>query len=125
MREAYQGENQIELNLTVSGDVKMLRIDPARDAWMVTSCEMTFNGESVPVEKRKIMITNGKLAKPAEKTGETYQPSIVFATMDPNINISVGELARKAENILYARMEIVRLPMKMAQDMAGAVKKLI
>ena len=125
VREAYQGENQIELTLSVSGDVRMLRIDPAMDSCMVTIQEMTFNGESVPLDKKKLMITNGKVAKPAEKSEGSYQPSIVFPTTDPNINIAVSELERRAENELYVRMEIVRIPLGMAQNMAGAVKKLI
>ena len=125
VREAYQGENQIELELAVSGDVRNLRIDPAMDSCMVTIQEMTFNGEAVPLDKKKVLLTNGKLAKPGDKNAESYQPSIVFPTTDPNINISVCELNRKAENIMYVRMEIVRIPLKMAQDMAGAVKKLI
>lgn len=124
-KEAYQGENLIELQLEVSGDVKMLRIDPAMDSCMVTIQEMTFNGTAVPLEKRKMLITNGKLAKPAGNGKGSYQPSIVFPTTDPNINISVSELERNAENTLYVRMEIVRLPMQMAQNMAGAVKKLL
>ncbi len=125
VKEAYQGENQIELELIVDGNVQMLRIDPAMDSCMVTIQEMTFNGETVPLDKRKMLITNGKVAKPAEKESNAYQPTIVFPTTDPNINIAVSELDRKAENVMYARMEIVRIPMKMAQDMAGAVKKLI
>ncbi|MBQ2803948.1 MAG: class I SAM-dependent methyltransferase [Lachnospiraceae bacterium] len=125
VREAYQGENQIELTLQVSGDVRMLRIDPMMDACMVTIQEMTFNGVSVPLEKRKVMITNGKVAKPTDKSATLYQPSIVFPTTDPNINIAISELERKAENIMYVRMEIVRLPLQMAQNMAGAVRKLL
>ena len=54
-----------------------------------------------------------------------YQPSIVFPTTDPNINIDLQLLERKAENTLYVRMEIVRIPLAMAQDMAESVKKLI
>ena len=125
VREAYLGENQIELTLSVSGDVKMLRIDPSMDSCMVTIQEMLFNGETVPLERRKLLVTNGRIAKPAEKNESSYQPSIVFPTTDPNINIAVGELERRAENELFVRMEIVRIPLKMARDMAGAVKKLI
>lgn len=124
VKEAYQGENLIELELSVSGDVRMLRIDPAMDSCMVKILEMTFNGEAVPLGKRKVMIVNGKVAKPQEKESAFCQPSIVFPTTDPNINIDVSGLERRGENILYARMEIVRIPLKMAQDMAGAVKKL-
>lgn len=125
VKEAYQGENQIEMELAVNGDVRMLRIDPAMDCCMVKILEMTWNGEAVPLDKRKVMITNGKVAKSVAKEGEMAQPSIVFATTDPNINIAVSELNRQADNILYTRMEIVRIPQQMAQDMAGAVKKLI
>lgn len=115
VQEAYQGENLIELELKVSGDVQMLRIDPAMGTCMVKILEMTLNGETVPMNKRKNILVNGKVAKPG---------TFVFPTEDPNINIVMTELKRKAENTLYTRMEIVRLSQVMAQDMAGAVKKL-
>ncbi|MCH5343128.1 MAG: class I SAM-dependent methyltransferase [Acetatifactor sp.] len=124
VEDAYQGEQLIEIEITVSGDVRMLRIDPALDSCMVKIQEMTFNGERVPLERRKLLLVNGRVAKPEGKS-EAYQPSIVFPTMDPNINIDLTMLERKGENILYTRMEIVRIPLPMAQDMAGAVKKLI
>lgn len=124
VREAYQGEQLIELELSVDGNVHILRIDPAFDSCMVKILEMTFNGEPVPLEKKKILLVNGRICKP-DKQGELYQPSIVFPTTDPNINIDLRLLDRKAENTLYARMEVVRIPLSMAQDMAGAVKKLI
>lgn len=125
VKEAYQGENLIELELAVDGNVRMLRIDPAMDTCMVKILEMTFNGESVPLEKKNILLTNGRIAKSADKGMGAYQPSIVFPTEDPNINIDISRLNRQAQNILCARMEIVRLSLAMAKDMAGAVKKLI
>ncbi len=125
VREAYQGDNIIELEITVSGNVKMLRIDPAMDCCMVKILEMTLNGERVPLEKRKVLIVNGRIVKPADKENEVYQPSVVFPTKDPNININMELLNRQAENLLYARMEVVRIPLQIAQDMTGAVKKLI
>lgn len=128
VQDAYQGENLIELELTVGSQVKMLRIDPAMDSCMVKILEMTFNGETVPLEKRKMLITNGRIAKPMDREEGIYRPSIVFPTTDPNINIRVGELAEKqetsGENLLRVRLEIVRIPLQMAMDMAGAVKKL-
>jgi len=116
VQDAYQGENIIELELKVSGDVKMLRIDPAMGTCMVKVLEMTLNGEAVPMNKKKNVLINGKVAKPG---------TFIFPTEDPNINIVMTELKRSAENTLHARMEIVRLSRGMAQDMAGAVKKLI
>lgn len=124
VQDAYQGENLIELELTVSGDVRMLRIDPAMDSCMVKVLEMTFNGETVPLDKRKVLIVNGKIAKSVEESGRAV-PTLVFPTKDPNINIGLEQLSRLAENVLYARMEIVRIPLSMAEDMARAVKKLL
>ena len=42
---------------------------------------------------------------------------------DPNLTIRVDALDRKAENILTVKMEIVQIPLAVASDMAGAVKK--
>lgn len=125
VREAYQGENLIELELKVSGDVRILRIDPAMDCCMVRIEEMLFNGERVPLERRKLLLTNGRIVRPADKEAKVYCPGVVFPTTDPNINIDLTRLERRGENILYVRMEIVRLPQQIASDMAGAVKKLI
>lgn len=116
VRDAYQGENLIELELRVSGDVRQLRIDPAFDSCVVRIQEMTFNGEAVPFDRRKVLIVNGRIAKPA---------TLIFPTVDPNINVILSELDRKPENTLHARMEIVRVPVAMTQEMANAVKRII
>lgn len=124
VKEASPEEGMLELELAVDGNVRVLRIDPAFDSCMVKILEMSLNGERVPLERRKLLAANGKILKPAK--GETvYQPGIVFPTKDPNILIDLTSLKREAENILSAKMEIVRLPLNMAQDMAGAVKRLI
>lgn len=125
VREAYQGDHYIELNLTFSDNVKLLRIDPAMDCCMVKILEMTLNGERVPLEKRKVLLVNGRVVKPSDKENTVYQPSMVFPTEDPNININFEGLTLREENILSTRMEIVRIPLQIAQDMCGAVKKLI
>ncbi len=117
VQDACRGENLIELELKVSGDVRMLRIDPAMEACMVRLLELTLNGEAVPLDKKKKnVLVNGRVAKPG-----TY----IFPTEDPNINIDMTRLNRSAENTLHIRMEIVRLSQEMARDMAEAVKRLI
>lgn len=121
--EAYLDDEQVEFTVTVSGNVKMLRIDPAMCPCVCKLQELTFNGVAVPVHNRKIFIVNGKLLKAAD--GNADCPGVVFATEDPNMNINVAELQPKAENTLCARMQVVKLPLAIAQDMAGAVKKLI
>lgn len=116
VQDAYQTESLVELNLSVSGDVHTLRIDPMMDSCIVKITEMTFNGERVPLEKRKLLLVNGR------STGGE-QPSIVFATTDPNIGVDLNLLDRRAANLLYVSLEVTRLPMKAAQDLCGALAK--
>lgn len=124
--DAYLNSREISFEIKVSGDVKMLRIDPSMDACIVKLRGLFWNGERIPVENRKVLIPNGKIAKDAEGNMEGEQgPSIVFATKDPNINIKLEGLQRLADNLLSVKMEIVRIPMEIASDMAGAVKKLL
>ena len=129
LSEVYTEKNLMELEYPVSGNVQMLRIDPMFDSCMCRILEMTLNGMRVPLEKKGMLVTNGKLLKPKDKgknkEGEADAPTIVFPTQDPNININIKELQRGANNLLRVRMEVVRLPMKMAEDMADSIKKLI
>lgn len=114
VKDAYEGENLVSLTLSLDGNVTMLRIDPAFDCCVVKFRRLDFNGEAVETGRKNI-ITNGKRLR-----GGSY----VFATEDPNINIKISNLNRKAENTLEAELEIVRIPLSLAQDMAGAVKKI-
>ena len=98
----------------------MLRIDPGMYPCMVKIAEMTFNSEAVPLHKRKLLYANGRIVKPPRGKGakdERDCPSIVFPTEDPNINIGLKELKRREENLLRARIEIVRMPLAMARDL--------
>lgn len=114
--EGYVGEQEVEFTLPVDGDVQILRIDPSQDCCMVRIEELVFNGKAVPLTGKNIFYTNGRALKNAA--------GIVFATEDPNIHVKVSALERQAENILYARMQVARLPLVMAQDMAAAVKRI-
>ena len=118
--EAYLSETLVEFDYEVGSNVRMLRIDPAFDACVCKISEMTFNKQPVPLDKRGVMITNGKVLK-----GEKECPSIVFATQDPNINIDVLKLNPEAENLIHVKMEVIRLPLAIAEDMAHSVKKLM
>lgn len=125
VQDAWQGEGLIELDLSVDGNVHSLRIDPMFDSCMVKLLELSFNGERVPLDKRRLLSANGRLVKPAACKEDLYQPSIVFPTTDPNIMLDLTLLERRGENRMYVRMEIVRIPLSVAQDVAGAVKRLI
>ena len=116
VKDAYVNDRLVELELTVGGDVKTLRIDPVMDACVVKVLEMTFNGERVPLGKKKILLVNGR-----SSGGDT--PSIVFATEDPNLGIDVSQLSPKAENVLCASLEVTRMPKAAAEDLCNALAK--
>ncbi len=118
--DAYVNDTLVEFDFKVSGNVQMLRVDPAFDCCMCKILEMTFNEQPIPLEKRGIMITNGKVLK-----GDKGSPSVVFPTTDPNINVAISRLSPEKENDFHVKMEVVRLPLSMAEDMAKAVKMLI
>lgn len=113
--EAYQGENRILLELHVKKEVSVLRVDPAFSSCIVEIEEMSWNGESVPLEKNKLFAVNGRIAKPA---------TMIFPTDDPNINIYLQDLKAEEDNILKLQMNIVRVPVSMAGKIAGSIKKI-
>lgn len=114
VKYAADGENRLRLSLAVSGDVSMLRIDPAMDFCAVRIEKLLWNG--VPIEPSgKNVTTNGKSLK---------DRSFLFATPDPNIGISLSGLERKTQNVLYAQLCVTRIPEEIAKAMAGAVKKI-
>lgn len=114
--EAYQGENLIEMDVLVGRSVQVLRIDPAFASCIVQVKELLWNGEPIPYDKKKILAVNGRIAKPA---------TLIFPTDDPNININLQELEHRDENILTAKLEVVRVPVAMAQELANSVKKIL
>ena len=116
----YAEEKQAEFMVNFDGNVHYLRLDPAMCACVCKIRELTMNGQPVPVQDKKIVTTNGKILKSADGA---EHPSVVFPTEDPNLTIRVDALDRKAENILTVKMEIVQIPLAVASDMAGAVKK--
>jgi hypothetical protein len=112
---AFVTDGLIETQLAVSGDVLMLRVDPVMSSCVVKLKELTFNGEPINYRNKRFVVTNGKLA------GDSF----VFATQDPNINIKIAELPKQQDNVLGVKIEVRLLPLDIAQDLAGAVKKLI
>jgi hypothetical protein len=129
VQDAYQGDKLISFEISVGADVKTLRIDPAFYSCIVKLSEITFNGMKVPIGRRKILMSNGRIIK-AAKSSDTDCPDIVFSTDDPNIYINV-EVMKKILgnnleiNTLSVQMEIIRLPENFAQDIEGSVKRLI
>lgn len=116
VKEAYQGPELIEFELAVDGKVRQLRIDPAFAPCVVKIREITFNGEAVALDRRKMLQANGSVAKPGRGRREEYRPSMVFPTEDPYFSIAIHKLARQEENRLYVRLDIFRLPLEIARE---------
>ena len=114
VKDAYESETVIALQLEIDDKVSMLRIDPAMDYCVVRIQELLFNEEKIKTGRKNI-VTNGKTLKDG---------SYVFATDDPNINIRLINLDKKAENTLTARIEVIRITEEIANDLTGAVKKI-
>ncbi|MCD7836546.1 MAG: class I SAM-dependent methyltransferase [Lachnospiraceae bacterium] len=124
VKDAFKGDSLIEFEINVSGNVRRLRIDPSFYSCMIKLREMSLNGSEVPLGRKKVLLSNGKIIKASDKD-KANSPCIVFSTDDPNIYIDLTMLDRQGDNRLYVSMDIVRLPADMACDMAGAVKRLI
>lgn len=114
MSDIYVEENYLEAEIPVDGNVKNLRIDPADRSCMVKIHQITLNGTEVALQKKYIE-TNGKMIKSG---------CYVFSTQDPNLVIRLPEHLMRGENKLTAKMEVSPISTELAEDMAGAVKKI-
>lgn len=123
VQDAYRGGTLIEMELAVSGDVRVLRIDPAFVPCAVKILRMDFNGQAVPLERRGMLTANGEIVKPAVREGDMYCPSIVFPTEDPNLSVRIADLERQAENVLRVRMEVTQLTKDMALDLTRVKRR--
>lgn len=115
--EMYANDREVDLELPVDGDVETFRIDPSMEPCVVKIEELTFNGQEVPVKNKKVFYTNGK---PLKQTQD-----FVFPAADPNLYVKVAALERQAKNTLHIKMQVVKLPEAVAEDIAAAVKKMI
>lgn len=116
----YVAEKEAEFTVKFDGNVHYLRLDPAMCSCVCKIKELIMNDQPVPVQDKKLFTSNGKILK-SEDGAE--HPSMVFYTEDPNMTIRVDALDRRAENVLQVKMEIVPIPVNIAKDMAGNVKK--
>jgi len=122
VEDACWEEEQVEFELDVEKAVKNLRIDPAFEPCAVKLLALTLNGERVPLQKKKLLDTNGWIQRPAEK-GEIYCPTIAYATEDPHFTIDMSLLDTETENRLKVRMEVAQLPLSIARDVAAPMKQ--
>lgn len=122
LQDAYAGEELVETEFTLDGNVRSVRIDPALCPCVCKVREFTFNGKPVSVNDKKRVSVNGRLLRPAEGSGD--MPGVVFPTEDPNITLHLEGFERNAEDVVSLKLEVVKLPADLAKDMAASVKKL-
>jgi hypothetical protein len=112
--EAYLTDSNVRVAITVDGNVKALRLDPADSACAVKIKQILWNGSKLQPTKRLIGV-NGR------SVGEGYY---IFATADPNISLTIDRLERTANDRLLVELEVALLSEEMATVMAGAVRKI-
>ncbi len=120
--QRYEEDGHIELELEFPGNVRMMRIDPAMDCGICNIMELRFNGKPVPLNTPKLLTVNGKQIKSRTEDGSAYL-TVIFPTQDPNISIDISRLQPGEINILYIRLEYRQIPLRMAEDVAQAIKK--
>lgn len=113
VKDADRAENFVSFELKVGADVKNLRIDPCMDRCIVKIHALLWNGVPVETGRKRYVVYNGYLSQ-ADRNGN---PSIVFTTDDPNINLRVEHLERLEQNELCVSLEVIRISEKMALDM--------
>lgn len=111
--DAYIGAEQVRAELSVAGNVRALRLDPADRPCAVKIKQLLWNGTPIALDK-KLLGVNGR------QLGVGYY---VFPTADPNISVAIERLNRRADNRLVAELEVVILPADMAVKIAAAAKK--
>lgn len=105
IKNPYADDRSTSLDVVVSGEVMMLRIDPVLDSCIVTIGKISWNGEEIGLKAKKVT-TNGV------KYGEdTY----IFETADPNITIDLHGFEHKDNNELRLEMTVSRIADKNAQ----------
>lgn len=115
VEHAYVGEERVEFTLKIDGNVRNLRIDPAFAACVCRMERISFNGEEIDLQNRRLMTVNGAIA------GNT----LVFSTRDPNINLHLERLNRKGENRLEVEMDILLLSAALCEDLEKNLRKKI
>ncbi len=116
--DAFRTDTYVEFDISVSDDVKMLRIDPAMDSCIVKVKKLIWNGELINVSQRKRIYINGKAGKGEHPEQTVY----VFDTMDPNINLSTSGLSKIGNNQLHVELEVTRVSADTAKVLQESMK---
>ncbi len=114
MPDIYVGKDKIEAEISLDGNVKTLRIDPADHSCMLKLTELSLNGMPVPLQKKYIE-SNGRIVKAG---------CYIFETQDPNLIIKVSQLPMAGENVLSFKAEMTPVSPETAKDVISSIKKI-
>lgn len=113
-KDAYQSETMASVSVPVSSGDRVIRLDPLREACIVTIKEADIDGNPFPVDSKKFIYANGR------KIGKN---TFVFPTNDPNIIFNLEGLVRSEESLLNVTMEIIRMPLETATKVFENIKR--
>ncbi|MBR5578171.1 MAG: class I SAM-dependent methyltransferase [Lachnospiraceae bacterium] len=113
--DPFVGEEELEFTLTVPGNVKNLRIDPAMESCVVKIREFTFNGEAIPYQNKRAVTINGSKAV----------NTMVFTTQDPNINLHLENFQMKSSNIIFMKLKVKRMETEICEELEKELKRKI
>lgn len=116
IKDAYEAGDSIVADIEVSGNVRMLRLDPAMCSCSVKLEEIVWNQEALDLQKGRIVTTNG--AKTREE-----KPTVVFGTMDPQILVDLSKLTILPRNTLHVEMKVIDLPFEFAISIQHGMQK--
>lgn len=111
---AYIGENKAVVDIDLSADEKIIRLDPLMDSCIVILKECTYNGIAFPVADKKLLMVNGR---------RIDDNSFVFPTNDPNMEFNLERLPKQAMNRLHVEMDIIRISEEAARKVSSNIKR--
>lgn len=113
--QAYINDRLAVVDIDLSADEKMVRIDPLMDSCIVVIKSCSYNGVSFPVADKRLILVNGK---------RIDDNSFVFSSNDPNMVFVLEKLPKQAMNRLHVEMDIIRIDSEVAAKIAGNIKRI-
>lgn len=107
VKNAYNQDDYITLDIVIKGKRQALRIDPALSCCMVQVLEFSWNKEPIAIHTTSCKY-NGK------KVGAK---GIVFASDDPNITLKLKDRKQLDENRLTLTMKVTLIPAEMGRNL--------
>ncbi|MGN0305660.1 MAG: hypothetical protein ACI4D2_05825, partial [Lachnospiraceae bacterium] len=115
VKELNLDGQQVEFTLEADGNVRHLRIDPAMESCLCRILQLAINEEPISLPNKRLCTINGTWV----------EDSIVFSTMDPNINLHLESLKRQAKNRLELKLEIIPVPKELCENLEKSLKRRI